>query len=457
MAYASTFKANAHWLPRNPARMLDHVPGTDGMPVFGTTLAQLANPFAFTRQMVERYGPVYRINSFGGRTVQLLGPEANELVLFDRDKVFSSEQGWGPMLNLLFPRGLMLMDFDKHRAHRKTLSVAFKPAPMRHYAEHLNHGIAARLPQWAGREIRFYAEIKKLTLDLAATSFLGIPLGPEADRINTAFVDMVQATIGVVRFPLPFTAMRRGVAGRAFLLDYFGRQIPARRQGTGEDMFSQLCRAEHEDGRLLSDDEIFDHLNFLMMAAHDTITSSLTSMAWLLSRHPDWQERLRTEIRDLGINGDSLPHDRIDEMVLTEQAMKETMRLMPPVPSLPRRAIRAFSFGGYDFPAGTFVGVSAAYTHHMAEIWPEPDRFDPMRFTPEAARTRHKYAWVPFGGGAHMCLGLHFAYLQAKIFLFHLLKDYRIEPIGTAPIEWQVWPIPRPRGGLPVRIVPLSG
>src|SRR3546814_6318974 len=88
--------------------------------------------------MVARHGKVYRAKSFGGRGVSLVGAEAIELVLFDRDKLFSSEQGWGPVLNLLFPRGLMLMDFEKHRADRKTLSVAFKPEPMRHYAAALN-------------------------------------------------------------------------------------------------------------------------------------------------------------------------------------------------------------------------------------------------------------------------------------------------------------------------------
>src|SRR3546814_16424890 len=90
----------------------------------------------------------------------------------------SSEQGWGPVLNLLFPRGLMLMDFEKHRADRKTLSVAFKPEPMRHYAAALNDGIRARVAQWSGTTFPFYPAIKQLTLDLAAPSFLGIPSGP---------------------------------------------------------------------------------------------------------------------------------------------------------------------------------------------------------------------------------------------------------------------------------------
>ena len=109
MALATSYEANPHWLPPLAGqRDIDHIPGKDGWPVIGTTLEQLKDPHAFTKKMFELHGPVYRANSFGGRFVALLGPEANELVMFDRDKLFSSEQGWGPVLNLLFPGGLML-------------------------------------------------------------------------------------------------------------------------------------------------------------------------------------------------------------------------------------------------------------------------------------------------------------------------------------------------------------
>ena len=456
MAYAHTHTANPHWLPPRQGQEIDYVPGRDGWPVVGTTLEQLKDPHAFTKKMVAEFGHVYRTNSFGGRFVQLMGAEANELVLFDRDKIFSSEQGWGPVLNLVFPRGLMLMDFEKHRMDRRTLSVAFKPEPMKLYADALNKGIAARVAEWSGKTFAFYPAIKQLTLDLAAASFLGIPWGPDAERINKAFVDMVQASIGVVRIPLPGTAMGRGVAGRNFLLDYFGREVPKRRAGDGQDMFSQICRATKEDGTLLSDDEIIDHMNFLMMAAHDTITSSATSMVMLLAKNPEWQEKLREEMLGLGVNGDELPYDRINDLVLTDYAFKESLRMIPPVPSLPRRAIKPFSFGGYDFPAGTYVGIQPAYTHRMAEHWPDPETFDPLRFEPEQVKARHKYAWVPFGGGAHMCLGLHFAYMQIKILMWHMLRTHRIEIGEGSGEKWQAWPIPKPRDGLPVRLVPLD-
>jgi cytochrome P450 len=452
MAYLHTHDANPHWLPVLPDSATDHIPGNDGWPILGNSIAQLRDAPGFAKKMHAKYGPIYRSHSFGGRYVQLLGPDANELVLFDRDKVFSSEQGWGPVLNLLFPRGLMLLDFDKHRADRKVLSIAFKPEPMRLYCEALNEGIEARMRAWKGKSFEFYPAIKQLTLDLAAVSFLGIPWGPEAEKINTAFVDMVKASVGIVRVPVPGTRMGRGVAGRNFLVEYFGREIPKRRAGNAQDMFSQICRATDDDGNLLPDDVIIDHMNFLMMAAHDTITSSATSLVMLLGRNPEWQEKLRTEMAGLGVNGDMLPYEKLNDLTLTDYAFKESLRLVPPVPSTPRRAVKDFSFGGYDFKAGTYIGVNTGFTHKMAEHWPDPDTFDPMRFTPEETAKRHKYAWVPFGGGAHMCLGLHFAYMQIKILMWHMIRNADIRLPDGAGKDWQIIPIPQPKDGLPVTL-----
>jgi cytochrome P450 len=135
-------------------------------------------------------------------------------------------------------------------------------------------------------------------------------------------------------------------------------------------------------------------------------------------------------------------------------AFKEALRLKPPVPSMPRRAVREFTFRGYTIPAGTSVGINPLFTHHMPEIWPEPDRFDPLRFAEEAQRTRHRFAWVPFGGGAHMCLGLHFAYMQAKAFARHFLQNLEVSLPPGYKADWQMWPIPKPRDGLRVIVKP---
>jgi cytochrome P450 len=396
-----------------------------------------------------------RHRAFGLRLVVLLGPEANEFVLFDRQKLFSSQQGWGPFLDRLFPRGLMLLDFDEHRLHRKALAAAFKVEALRSYLEGLNAGIAKGVAGWRARggEMRFYPAMKQLTLDLAATSFFGRDLGPDGEPLKRAFIDMVAAAVAVVRVPAPGTAMARGVAGRKYMVEFLVREIAARRASQGADLFSELCRATTEDGRLLSDQEIADHVSFIMLAAHDTLASSLTAFVWLLAAHPQWQAKLREEVAALKLpRGAALPYERLDDLPLTEMAFKEALRLMPPVPSIPRRLVRDTEFRGYKLPAGTRVGVNPVHTHHMPELWPEPERFDPLRFTEANSRGRHKYAYVPYGGGAHMCLGLNFAYMQAKCFAYHFLSATQASIAPGYKPKWQLWPIPKPRDGLPIRL-----
>jgi cytochrome P450 len=133
-------------------------------------------------------------------------------------------------------------------------------------------------------------------------------------------------------------------------------------------------------------------------------------------------------------------------------AFKEAMRIIPPVPGISRAALRDFQFKDHDIPAGTRVAINTIFTHRMPDIWPDPLKFNPLRFTDEAARARHKYAWVPFGGGAHMCLGMHFAYMQAKCFFYHLLTTTRVSLDRDYVPRCRMWPIPKSCDGMPIRI-----
>jgi cytochrome P450 len=127
---------------------LTHIPGDEGWPFIGQTLQVLADPKGHIERHAAKYGMVYRSHLFGETSIVLLGPEANELVMFDQAKQFSSSLGWGRILGLLFPRGLMLLDFEEHRLHRRALSVAFKSGPMKSYLTELDKGIARRVAQW---------------------------------------------------------------------------------------------------------------------------------------------------------------------------------------------------------------------------------------------------------------------------------------------------------------------
>jgi cytochrome P450 len=445
-------------LPEPSFDDLAHLPGMQPAKIRTLrTIKFLQDPLGNSLKLVEDYGRVFRRQDFGGWGVSLIGPEANELVMFNKDKIFSSSLGWNPVLENLFPHGLMLMDFEEHRVHRKALSVAFKTEPMQQYLVDLNSGIQRNIAKWPGApEFKFYPAIKALTLDLAAASFLGVPWGPDADKINTAFADMVKASIAIVRKPLPLTQMRRGMKGREYMSAFFAREIPKRRGATGEDIFTQICNTTDEEGVLLSDQAVIDHMNFLMMAAHDTTTSSITSTVHFLGQYPEWQDKIRAEIHAVKAKtGGVLTYEALAELETIELVFKESLRLIPPVPSMPRRALKDFVFMNHRIPAGSHVGINPMVTHRLPDVWPEPEKFDPLRFTSENSKGRHKYAWVPFGGGQHMCLGLHFAYMQVKSFFFHLLDENRIVHGADYKGEFIMFPIPKPRDGLPLRIEKL--
>ena len=168
-----------------------------------------------------------------------------------------------------------------------------------------------------GREFKFYPAIKQLTLDLAATSFLGAQLGPELERCQARLHRYGRGRDR--RYPRASAGHadgRAAYAGGRCIVDYFNRQIPLRRERGGDDLFSQLCRATWDDGSLLSNADIVDHMSFLMMAAHDTLTSSLTSFIYRLAANPDWQEKVREEVRGLSFAETSRCRSaRLDELV----------------------------------------------------------------------------------------------------------------------------------------------
>ena len=209
---------------------LAHIPGTDGWPIVGSTLALLADPKGEVERRAARFGSVYRTRAFGGRNISLLGPEANEFVLFDQAKIFSSKHGWEVLFGRIFPGGLALLDFDEHRLHRRALSVAFKAGPMKAYLASLNRGIADGIAGWRAGPPRHDVLSRDQAID--PRSRRNAVSRSELAR-NIAKLEALHrheaAIIAVVRKPIPGPRMARGVKGRAFVVDFFGHQIEARR------------------------------------------------------------------------------------------------------------------------------------------------------------------------------------------------------------------------------------
>ncbi|EKF74095.1 cytochrome P450 [Alcanivorax hongdengensis A-11-3] len=431
---------------------LKPVPGDRGLPVIGHTLSFMNRPIDFMRERYDKYGPVSWSSVFGLHMVQMLGPDANQFVMLNRDELFSNHQGWDYFIGKFFHRGIMLLDFDEHRWHRRIMQQAFNRDVLRGYLARMGPHIATGLRPWAStRRFKALPALKQLTLDLATDVFMGYELGTQADAINHAFVDTVRAGTAIIRAPVPGLRWKKGLQGRKVLEDFFRKELPNKRASQESDLFSVLCHARTEEGHQFSDDDVINHMIFLMMAAHDTTTITLSTLFYHLAKNPDWQQRLREESRALG--KDCIDYDDLASLEGITLCMKEALRLCAPVPSLPRRTVRDVSYNGYFIPAGTFINVVPYFTHYMEEYWPEPERFDPERFS-EARREDkvHPYAWVPFGGGAHKCIGLHFAEMQVKAILHQVLLNYRWDVPQGYEMPLDTTSLPVPADGLPVRL-----
>lgn len=404
----------------------------------------------------DAHGTVVMLRLGAMRMVNLFGPDANRLVLLDRDRIFSARRPWHAIMGRIFPRGLLLRDGDDHKHHRKIMHLPFKRPALREYADRLNPMVEAALDGWAreGSRRLMFPSFKELTLDMAACLFVGVELGHATRRMNQAFEDMVAASMSRLRLRLPGLEFERGLRGREFMMRFLGDLVAQKRSGDGSDLFSRLCHAETEEGDRFADDEVIDHMIFLMMAAHDTTTSTLCSMTYELARHPVWQERVREESRALGQT--ELGFDDLERLPALGWAMQETLRRYPPLPVIPRVATEDFGFAGYRIPAGAMVVISPIHTHHMREWWPDPSRFDPERFAPQRAEhERHTHCWVPFGGGPHHCLGRRFAELQIKVVMHQILQRFRFEVPDGYRMPVQQAPISKPRDGLPVTLSAL--
>ncbi|WP_344313773.1 cytochrome P450 [Fodinicola feengrottensis] len=433
------------------------VPGDPGLPLLGKTLQVLKDPLGASRQRYDQYGPVSWANLFGKPTVVLLGPDAVGTVLANRDRAFANGPGWGRFLDNFFYRGIMLLDFEEHLHHRRIMQQAFTHERLATYLRDINPAVAVGLRQWPARgELKFYPAVKRLTLDLATDIFMGEEnLGARAEHINRAFIGCVQAGTSLVRFPVPGGRWRRGLVGRKVLEDFLKEYLPKKRAGDGSDLFTALCHSESEDGHRFSDDDVINHMIFLLMAAHDTTTITLTTMVQYLGQYPQWQDRCRAEV--LALESETLGYEDLDRLPSVDLVMKEALRLVTPVPALPRHVVKDTEVLGHFLPAGTEASIGLHFTQHMPESWPEPEKFDPGRFAEDRREDKiHRYAWTPFGGGVHKCIGLYFAGMQVKSVLNQLLRRYRwhVDPAYVAPMNFMA--LPYPTDGLPIRLEPLG-
>lgn len=432
-------------------------PRRRGLPYVGRTFAYIRDPLAMMREQYDSYGPVSEIDFIGKRWTVLLGPDACEAALRNGDKAFASGDGWGYLVGPFFDRGLMLLDFEEHHRHRRIMQSAFTRDHLERYTEALQPAVAAGLENWEPSEsFRAYPALKELTLDLATTVFMGgaeLTSPDELAKINRAFIACVQSATSVVRANIPGTRWGRALRARKVLEEFFRRHLADKRANPGTDLFSVLCQITTEDGERFSDDDIINHMIFLLMAAHDTSTITVSTMMQHLGQHPEWQQRCRDEAMALTENPTMT---ELDAMTSIDLVMKESLRLVPPVPVLARKTVKETEVLGHHIPANRLVSVMLHLSHHMAELWPNPEEFDPERFADHRREDKiHRYAWEPFGGGVHKCLGMFFAGAEVTTIMHHLLRRYSwtVDPDYRAPMNYHS--LPFPKDGQPIHLTRL--
>ncbi|HET8869081.1 MAG TPA: cytochrome P450 [Aquabacterium sp.] len=425
------------------------IPFTGGLPLIGQTFEYQRSAFDFYWRIYRRHGEVSRSTLLFRPVYNLLGPDANEKVLLNQAGIFSSKVAWEELLHALFPGGLMLRDGADHRMHRRLMQGAFSHESLQSYHVSMDAAIDRTLDHWpVGQPVLFLDLVKALTLDIATQVFMGEAPGAVANDLKQDFVDMVQASVAIVRLNWPFLSYGKGIAGRQRLIRYFADRVPNKRASQDSDLFARLAQAKDETGQHFSDEDVVNHMIFMMMAAHDTTTSTLSSVARVLAEHPEWQSRLREEMRALP---GPLSFADLARMPLADQVMREALRMYSPVPTLPRFATESFEFKGQVIPARSLVALSPLVSHYLPDIWTDPMRFDPERFAPHRAEDRrHRFAWIPFGGGVHKCIGMHFAENQVKLILHHLLRRFEWRLAKNAPGEVKWIPICHPGDALPV-------
>jgi cytochrome P450 len=443
-----------------PGSSLKPVMGDAGLPILGHMIEMMRGGPDYFLHLYNTQGPLVFGDSPWLPAVAALGPDAAQTIYSNRNKDYS-QQGWIPVIGPFFHRGLMLLDFEEHMFHRRIMQEAFVRTRLAGYTEQVDHVVSQVIANdWVANDGRFllYPAMKELTLDIASMVFMGHEPGTDRElvtKVNNAFTTTTRAGNAIIRTGVPPFTWWRGLQARKLLENYFDERVKERRGKEGSDLLTVLCQTEDEDGNKFSDDDIVSHMIFLMMAAHDTSTSTATTMSYYLAANPEWQDRCRDESDRLGDG--PLDIEALEKLETLDLVMNESIRMVTPVQWAMRRTVRDTELVGHYIPKGTNVIAYPGMNHRLPEFWTDPETFDPDRFAePRNEHKRHRYAFTPFGGGAHKCIGMVFGQLEVKTIMHRLLRKYRLElPRPGYKAKWDYGGMPVPLDGMPIVLRPL--
>ncbi|MFB7292972.1 cytochrome P450 [Actinacidiphila glaucinigra] len=420
--------------PEDAAADVLPVPGPRGLPLIGSLPAFARDPLAFFVTL-RGHGDLVRWRLGPQRALFLSRPEHIGELLTGVETVFRHpELGWA--FKLVLGDGVVTSEGPAWRRKRALVQPAVRPRQVRSYADTMAESAAATAERWsAGRHIDVRREMLALTQRIAVRTLFGADTAGREDVIGRA-MDVAQRAIGdefrgVTLFLPPWvpTPGRRRLKAAVRVVDAEVARVTDARRRSGEerdDLLSRLLAAVDEEGRPLTDREVRDEAVTLYIGGHETTGTTLTWAWYLLARNPAARDRLTEELAR--VLGDRDPRfDDLKELRWTEQVVKETLRLYPPVWLMTGIAKEDSVLDGRPVPEGTVLWSSQWSAHRDARWFPAPGEFRPERWEGEEAAALPDHAWFPFGGGARACLGARFAMVEAVLVLATLARRFHVD------------------------------
>jgi cytochrome P450 len=372
-----------------------------------------------------------------GDVFTLAHPEHVKRVLLTERGTFRKSDDF----RIAFGEGLLTVEGEEWAAQREMLQSLFTRDSVLDYADGMVEQVRRRSDRWSdGDRIDLQSAFTDMTLDVLFATVLGRELELDGDeRIRRAaeqLHDWFVPTSYLLPDWVPTPARRRFRMGKATLQTEAGRLLEERSDNAPADpteaddlltLLVGLREAGVADSGMLTDERLRDQMVTIIFAGHDTTTTSLTFAFWALANNPDVRERFHAEVDAL----DGPPTmDDLDELPVTERVVTETLRLYPPVYSLPRRSTEPTAFGGYRVPADAHIVLALRHVHRDPRFFEEPDRFRPSRWDGDLRGELHDFAYAPFGGGPRICIGREFALLEAKLALATIGREYELYWLG---------------------------
>jgi cytochrome P450 len=394
-------------------------------------------------ERLASYGDLAYTRFLGHQVYMVSDPDHIFDVLVTDNRKFMKGQATQEAKRLL-GEGLFTSDGDLHRRQRKLLQPIFHPVHLHRQGE-IAVECAGRIGRkWAdGETIDVGDTMRRVTLEILGKAILDYDLVPhlrtfaDASEAAVAMVEKVLRPWGPAVEKLPLPTARRFRRHRAQLFTLVDDIIARRRTALGDqdhDLISLMLRKQAEVGSdVLTDDQIRDEVVTIVFAGHETVTTQMTWTYYLLAQHPQVIAELHAELDD--VIGDATPSaEHLPLLRYTEQILLESMRMYPPAYALQRRALVDYEIGDCPVPEGSILVCSPWILHRSSRWFPEPERFDPSRWTPAFRESLPPMSYFPFGRGPRACPGEAFAMVEARLLLATLFRDWTVRPVPGPPV-----------------------